>query len=155
VAGAISRSTWAVLSLALCSGCYPSIAVVRPSVELAVREARSDAAAGAPVPNVRVTLATYTPDGPTLESFTSDAAGRLKLRAKREPTVRVVLGDYFWDQRWALCLEKPGYLAYAVAGLSATQTLDVRLERASGESTCEWPREYGGDSKNRDAVESR
>lgn len=140
---AVSRYSLPVLTAALCSGCYPSIAVVRPAVDLAVREARSDGAPGAPIANARVTLATYTPDGPTLKSLTTDTAGRLRLHAKREPTVRVVLGDYFWDQRWSLCVEKPGYLAFAVAGLNASQSLDVRLERAAGSSTCEWPREYG------------
>ncbi len=140
---ALTRYAAPMLATVMCSGCYPSIAIVRPALDLAVREAQSDPAVGAPIPDARVTLATYSPDGPHFEYFTTDATGRLKLRARREPTVRVVLGDYFWDQRWALCVEKPGYLAAAVGGLSADGKFDLHLTPSTLASSCEWPREYG------------
>ena len=120
-------------------GCYPALKVIRPRVDLTVRDA-----AGAPVENASVTLATFhypfpSPRSTMLARYETDGAGALSLRKRRKWLWQILLPDGVRWYGWAYCVEKPGYRAVAAVEPDFKGPMTVVLEPSTKTSACKWP----------------
>jgi hypothetical protein len=121
------------------TGCYPALKVVRPKVDLTVRDA-----GGGAVENAAVTLATFQYPFPfahstALTTYQTDAAGALSLRKRRKWLWQVLLPDGVRWYNWAYCIEKSGYRAVAAVEPDFSEPLVVVLEPSATSSVCKWP----------------
>jgi hypothetical protein len=135
----VRRIVVASIGCVALSACYPALKVMRPRVDLTVRDV-----SGAAVADATFTIATYRYPFPSarsmsLASYQTERSGVLKLRKRRDWLWQVLLPDGVRWYDWAYCVEKPGYRAVAAVEPDFGEPITVVLEPFPRPSNCDWP----------------